>query len=157
MKKVSKIHFLWAVVGLSLSVLFVSGQKLPARPEIELKRLQGYWEGDGAGGKCSITIKDDSLFYRAGTNWWKTTFTLPAGTNPQQLHATIKDSLPPSKDSIGTVVYAIIKIEGDTLTLALFDKPEEPLKTFEEATTKYVVKKTPPKKEEDKAPKGNGT
>jgi hypothetical protein len=153
MNKALKNQLLWAVFAVSLSVV-ACGQRLAPQPT-ELNRLQGYWEGDGAGGKCSITIKDDSLFYRAGTNWWKTTFTLPAGTNPQQLHATIKDSLPPSKDSVGTVVYAIIKIEGDTLTLALFDKPEEPLKTFEDAATKYVVKKTPPKKEEDKAPKGN--
>lgn len=143
------------LVALSLSVLFTFGQTLPPRTDIELKSLQGYWEGDGAGGKCSITIKDDSLLYRAGTNWWKTTFTLPGGTNPQQLHATIKDSHPPSKDSVGAVVYAIIKIEGETLTLALFDKVDEPLKTFEEATTKYVVKKTPPKKEDDNRRKGD--
>ena len=29
----------------------------------ELQRLQGYWEGDGAAGKCSITITNDSLYF----------------------------------------------------------------------------------------------
>src|SRR5262245_44603556 len=58
----------------------------------ELRRLQGYWEGDGAAGKCSITITGNSLHFYARTDfWYVTTFTLPAGTDPQQLHATIKD------------------------------------------------------------------
>src|SRR6266704_987505 len=90
----------------------------------ELKPLQGYWEGEGAGGKCSITITGNSLHYRVGNNWYKTTFTLPAGTDPQQLHATIQDCSPPSTNAIGKVVFAIFKIEDGTLTLAEDDMSE---------------------------------
>src|SRR5260370_1603815 len=55
---------------------------LAAPTAAELKPLQGYWEGEGAGGKCSITITGNSLLYPAGTNWFETTFTLPSGHNP---------------------------------------------------------------------------
>ena len=120
----------------------------------ELKPLQGYWEGEGAGGKCSITITGNSLHYHAGTNWWKTTFTLPAGTDPQQLHATIKDSSPPT-NGIGQVVFAIFKIEDGTLTLAEVDMSDEPPKTFDSATSRYVVKKVQPQKTNAEPPKTN--
>jgi len=143
-------QFVWGAFALSLTALLAAGQSTPRRSAIELNHLQGYWEGEGAGGKCSITITGNSLLYRAGTNWHKTTFTLPAGTDPQQLHATIKDSWPPSKDAIGQVVPAIIKIEDGTLTLAAYNMSEEPPKTFADATTKYVVKQVQPKKENAK-------
>jgi uncharacterized protein (TIGR03067 family) len=154
MKTALNNQLVLASFALSLTTLLVAGQLAPPRPAIDQNRLQGYWEGEGAGGKCSITIKDNTLHYRAGTNWHQTTFTLPAGTNPQQLHATIKDSWPPAKDSIGTVVHAIIKLEDGTLTLALFDESHELLpKTFDELTTKYVVKKVQSKSENAKPPK----
>jgi hypothetical protein len=110
----------------------------------ELKPLQGYWEGDGAGGKCSITITGNSLHYRAGNYLYKTTFTLPAGTDPQQLHATIKDCSPPSSNAIGTVVFAILKIEDGTLTLAVDDMSDKPPKTFPGASSRYNLKKVQP-------------
>ncbi len=131
---------LLAVLVLSLAVVLTGGQSLPARNSAELNRLQGYWEGTGAGGKCSITITGNSLYYRAGTNWWKTTFTLPADTNPQQLHATIKESSPPT-NGIGQVVFAIFKIEDGTLTVAEVDGSDEPPKSFSSASSRYVVKK----------------
>ena len=84
MKKALSGQFLWGAFALSLAALLTAGQNTPKRTAVELNRLQGYWEGEGAGGKCSITITGDSLTYRAGTNWWKTTFKLPAGTDPQQ-------------------------------------------------------------------------
>ena len=121
----------------------------------ELKPLQGYWEGEGAGGKCSITITGNSLRYRAGTNWHETTFVLPANTDPQQLHATIKDCWPPSKDAIGKVVFAIFKIEDGTLTLAEDDMSDKPPKTFASATSRYVVKKVQPQKKNAEPPKPN--
>ena len=93
----------------------------------ELQRLQGYWEGDGAAGKCSITITGNSLHFYVRTDFWfETTFALPTGTDPQQLHATIKDSSPPT-NGIGQVVFAIFKIEDGTLTLAVDDMSDEPL------------------------------
>src|SRR5882762_11992085 len=107
----------------------------------ELKPLQGYWEGEGAGGKCSITITGNSLHYRAGTNWFETTFTLPAGTDPRQLHATIKDCSPPTNNSVGKMVFAIFKIEDGTLTFAEDDMSDEPPKTFSTNSSCYHLKK----------------
>ena len=47
----------------------------------------------------------------------------------------------------------LFKLEDGTLTLALFDKSEDLLpKTFDELTTKYVVKQVPPKKENPQPP-----
>jgi uncharacterized protein (TIGR03067 family) len=154
MKKALKNPLILAAFALPLTAFFAAAQLAPPQPAIDQNRLQGYWEGEGAGGKCSITIKDNTLHYRAGTNWHQTTFTLSAGTNPQQLHAAIKDSWPPAKDSIGTVVHAIIKLEDNTLTLALFDESQELLpKSFDDLTTKYVVKHVHPKKNNANTPK----
>jgi len=156
MKKAPNHPFAFGALALSLAALFSACPSKATQPGAEsgdptplaeeLKSLQGHWEGEGAGGKCSITITNNTLLYRVGTNWHKTTFTLPAATNPQQLHATIIDVFPSDKNSIGQVVPAIIKIEHDTLTLAAYSLSEDPPKSFEEATTKYVVTKVPPKK-----------
>jgi hypothetical protein len=140
MNKALNGQFLWVAFVLALAACLATGQSTPTGTALELSRLQGYWEGEGAGGKCTITITDNSLHYRAGTNWWKTTFTLPAGTDPQQLHATIKDSSPPT-NGIGKVVFAICKIEDGTLTLAEYDGSDEPPKTFASDTSRYVLKK----------------
>ncbi len=119
---------------------------LAAPTAAELKPLQGYWEGKGAGGKCSITITGNSLHYRAGTNWFETTFTLPAGTDPRQLHATIKDCSPPTNNSVGKMVFAIFKIEDGTLTFAEDDMSDEPPKTFSTNSSCYHLKKVQPQK-----------
>lgn len=109
----------------------------------ELDRLQGYWEGEGSGGKCTITITGNSLRYCAGTTCYEATFTLPAGTNPPQLHATLTGSSPPIEGTIGAVVVAIFKIEEGTLTLGV-GSPKEPPKTFDDANATYVVKQVKP-------------
>jgi len=88
----------------------------------ERQRLKGTWEGfvvgAEAGDKITITIAGNSLHFHRDTNFWfETTFALPSGTDPQQLHATIKGCQEP--DSIGKVVVAIFKIENGTLTLAM--------------------------------------
>ena len=164
MKKATNGQSLLGALALSLAALFTACPSTPAQTAAEpgtptpiaagLKPLQGYWEGEGAGGKCSITITGNSLHYRAGTNWWKTTFTLPAGTDPQQLHATIKDSSPPT-NGIGKVVFALCKIEDGTLTLAEYDGSDEPPKTFANASSRYSVKKVRPQKENVQPP-GDG-
>jgi uncharacterized protein (TIGR03067 family) len=88
----------------------------------DLQRLQGSWEGVLEGheteGKVSITITGNSLHFKGlkPTERYDTTFTLPTGTDPQQLHATIKDG--PGPEAIGKGVFAILKIENGTLTLA---------------------------------------
>src|SRR5687767_9238951 len=62
-----------------------------------LERLQGTWQGVLVGhestGKITITISSNSFHFHRDTNFWfETTITLPPGTDPQQLHATIKGS-----------------------------------------------------------------
>jgi uncharacterized protein (TIGR03067 family) len=88
----------------------------------DLQRLQGSWEGVLEGheteGKISITIAGNALHFRGlkPDQRYSATFTLPPGTDPQQLHATITDG--PAPSAIRTVVFAILKIENATLTLA---------------------------------------
>ena len=153
MKKTPNGQFLLGAFALSFAALLTAGQSTPTPIAAELKRLQGYWEGEGAGGKCSITITGNSLHYRAGTNWWKTIFTLPAGTDPQQLHATIKDCSPPTTNAIGKVVFAICKIEDGTLTLAEDDMSNKPPKIFSSASSLYVLKRVQPQKKNTEPPK----
>ena len=126
MKKAPNGQFLWGAFALSFAALFAACQSKPTPTAAGLRHLQGYWEGNAAAGKSSITITGNSLHYYARTDFWfDTTFTLPAGTDPQQLHATIKDSAPPT-NSIGQVVVAIFKVEDGTLTLAYNQDTEGP-------------------------------
>ena len=89
--------------------------------------------GNESNGKITMTITGNSLHFHRDTDFWfETTFTLPAGTYPQQLHATIKDCPQPC-DDIGKVVFAIFKIEDGTLTLVGIQATAvEPPKTFGE-------------------------
>ena len=157
MNKALKGQFLWGALALSLAALLAAGQSTPAQTAAELKPLHGYWEGEGAGGKCSITITGNSLYYYGRTNFWfKTTFTLPAGTDPQQLHATIKDCATPTGDSIGKVVFAIFNIEDGILTvetLAEDDMSDKRPKTFANASNRYVLKQVRPQKKNTEPPK----
>lgn len=109
----------------------------------ELKPLQGHWEGKGAGGKCTITITGNSLNYTNSSGSFNTTFILPAGAEPRQLHATIRECSPPSNDPIGKVVFAIFKIEDGTLLLGTYDGSDKPPKTFDDVLDRYAVKKVP--------------
>jgi hypothetical protein len=167
MKKSPNHPFALGALTLSLAALFTacsrnatppgaeSGNPTPLAEELE--SLQGYWEGEGAGGKCSITIVGNSLHYRNSGGWFKTTFTLPAGTDPRQLHATIKECSPPSDSAICTVVYAIYKIEDGTLTLAEFDGSDKPPKTFEGNSSRYTVRKVQPQTKKAEASTSGGT
>lgn len=88
----------------------------------QAQRLQGTWEGVLVGqesaGKITITFTGHSLHFQGlSTNqWYDATFTLPAGTSPQQLSATIT-ACERAKD-IGSVIGAIFRIEDGMLTLA---------------------------------------
>lgn len=106
-----------------------------------------------AGKKISITISGNSLRYQGQStdDWWETTFTLPVGTNPQQLHATIKDCGEEPCDQIGKAVFAIVKIEDGTLTLVgIQSVAKEPPKTFggdhDNSVFRYDLKKVQPPK-----------
>jgi hypothetical protein len=89
--------------------------------------------GHESDGRITVTITGNSLrFHRDADFWFETTFTLPAGTFPRQLHATIKDCPQPC-DDIGKVVFAIFKIEDGTLILVgIQATATEPPKTFGE-------------------------
>src|SRR5215216_27450 len=147
-----------------------AGEQIPAKAKgatnqptaAELQLLQGTWEGfslnretpDGPIVKgtntITVTVTGNSLHFHRDTNfWWKTTITLPADTNPRQLHATIKDchDCPPQQEnSAGTVVVAIFKIEDGTLTLATGNGDGEAPKSFEAAPNRYELRKVQPQK-----------
>ncbi len=130
---------------------------------VELPLLQGTWEGvvvgDESHEKITITITDNSFHFHRDTNFWfETTITLPEGTDPRQLYATIKDSAPGQENSVGKVVVAIFKIEDGTLTLAAIgDGDEETPKSFEAAEdkglTRYELRKVQPPKKNTAPPK----
>ena len=107
--------------------------------------------GAEADGKITITISGNSLHFHRDTNFWfETTIALPAGTNPKQLHATIKDGA----SSVGQVVVAIFKIEGGTLTLATGDGDGEAPKSFEATgLNRYELRKVQPQKTNAEPPK----
>lgn len=116
-----------AVLSLLLPCLLLGLQAgcTPNQPAAaELQRLQGTWKGavagDTSGNKITITITGNSFhFHRDEDFWFETTIVLPPATNPQQLHATIKDCAPAQgENSIGKVVVAIFKIEDGKLILA---------------------------------------
>jgi hypothetical protein len=119
------------------------------QPSIALtQQLQGSWEGELVGraavGKCQLTINRDSLrFQGLDTNdWYETTFTLPLGTQPQQLHATIRKC--PHPAHIGKVVYTIVRIEEDTLTMVgIEDDAQDPPDSFD--GNEAISKKLPTK------------
>ena len=125
----------------------------------ELHLLQGTWEGAAVGDesheKITITITGNSFHFHRDTNFWfDTTITLPAGTDPKQLYATIKGCPPSQADSIGKVVRVFFKIEDGTLTLATIgDDAEETLKSFEAAGTRYELRKVQPQKKNAEPPK----
>lgn len=128
----------WAIVCVVAPFIANAGAQLTAKAANqptagELQLLQGTWEGvlvgDMSWQRTTITIAGNSLrFQRDPKFWFETTITLPAGTNPRQLHATIKDC--PQAGSIGKVIGAIFKIEAGTLTLATTGDEETP-KSFE--------------------------
>ena len=107
---------------------------------------------DKSDDKYSITITGNSFHFHRDTNFWfETTITLPAGTDPQQLHATIKGCAPGQENSVGKVVVAIFKIEDGTLTLAARGDGGEETPTSFEATedkglTRYELRKVQPQK-----------
>src|SRR4051812_11149628 len=131
---------------------------------VELQPLQGTWEGvlvgDKARQKITITITGNSLHFHRDTNFWfETTITLPAGTDPKQLHATIKGCPPSQADSIGKVVGAIFRINDGTLTLATYAMSDEPPRSFEDAEDKRLIRyelwKVQPQKKNTRPPKTN--
>jgi len=161
------------IVCIVASFIANAGEQLTAKAKraanqptpAELQLLQGTWEGvvvsqEGAG-NITITITGNSFHFHRDTNFWfETTITLPAGTEPRQLHATIKDCAPGQHNSVGKVVGAIFKIEDGTLTLATRGGgAEETPKSFEatedKGLTRYELRKVQPQKKNTQPPKTN--
>ena len=159
MKKTPIVLFWSGAAALSLAAWFTACQSTPAPAAAEIKNLQGCWEGDGREGngprfKSSITIAGNSLHCFRDTNYWfTTTITLPAGTNPQQLRATIKAAS--HKSHTGQVVAAIVKIEDGTLTLAASDHGVTPKNFDDETDSLFVLRKVKPPKRNTEPPKTN--
>jgi uncharacterized protein (TIGR03067 family) len=154
------IAFFIANAGEPLTAKSKSAANQPIAVELQL--LQGTWEGvvvgDQSHEKITITVTGNSFHFHRDTNFWfETTIAPPAGTDPKQLHATIKGCPPSQADSIGTVVGAIFKIEDGTLTLAAYDMSDEPPKSFEAAEdnglTRYELRKVQPQKKKTEPPK----
>jgi uncharacterized protein (TIGR03067 family) len=119
---------------------------------LELRPLQGIWKGvqvdDPSQQSITIAITGDALHFHRDTNFWfKTTVTLPAATNPKQLHATIRACPPSQRDSLGQVVRAFFKVEDDKLTLATIgDDVDDTPKSFDAAGTRYELRKVQPQR-----------
>lgn len=158
-----------ATVGIAATFVATAGEQLTASAKCaanqpivaELQLLQGTWKGVMVGhekdGNITITVATNSLHFHRDTNFWfQTTITLPPGKDPKQLHATIKACPPSQADSIGQVVRAFFKIEDGTLTLATIGEgAEETPKGFEDAGTRYELRKVSPQKEKPQPPKTN--
>ena len=157
MKKTPNGQFLSGAFALSLMALFTACRSTPTQIAPELKSLQGYWQGEGPAGNISINITGNSLnYYARPDQWFKTTFTLPAGTDPKQLRATIKDCGDESQKPIGEVVASIYKIEDGTLTFA--SPPSHNAKapkSFEDEAIGgiFAVRKVQPQKRNTERPK----
>lgn len=125
-------------------------ERIPDELDFGLSKIKELSPPSKPAETITITITGDSLHFHRNTNFWfATTITLPPGTDPKQLHATIKDCPPSQSDSIGQVVGAIFKIEHGTLTLADYSLSDEPPKTFASAKSRYVLKRVPSKRKPD--------
>ena len=88
-----------------------------------------------------MTIAGDSLYFYARPDFqYDTTFTLAAGTDPPELHATILDS-PRTTDSEGERVIALYELEEGTLNIAVVDRSDGEPASFDDAIARYRFEK----------------
>ena len=170
------LRHIFAIACLVGSFIANAGEELTAKANgaanqptaAELQLLQGTWEGVEVGDQhqeITITITGNSFhFYRDTNFWFETTITLPAGTDPKQLHATIKGCPPSQGSSIGKVVGAIFKIEDGTLTLATGGEgadaegtPKRFEATGDKGQTRYQLLKVQPQEKMTQPPKTKWT
>ena len=137
------------LIFLTCALIRAQDAPAPAQPAAaQSELLQGAWEGVEVGrealGKATMTITGNTLHFQGAIKeeWYKATFTLPAGTNPRQLAATITECSQP--DFVGKPALAIFRIEDGKLTLSGY-KPgvSEAPKSFEgdTAARTFVFKK----------------
>lgn len=121
MNKTLSTPSFWGATAWLFVALFSACQKAPTRTAAD--PLQGYWENEDT----SVSISGNSLyFYEREDFWFRTEFTLPPGTDPKQLHATILEDNTGDERDIGTVIVAIFKIEDGTLTLVAYTEDATP-------------------------------
>ena len=136
-----------------------TSERKPNEIDQEFLRTGGFESPHESHEKIIITITGNSFHFHRDTNFWfETTITLPAGTDPKQLYATIKASPASQSDAIGKVVVAIFKIEDGTLILATSGHGAEKVpKRFEatedEVLTRYELRKVQPQKKNTQPPK----
>lgn len=156
MKTTIKTAFSLAALSFLMPCMLLRAQDTatPAKPTAEQTQpLQGSWEGVEAGreaeGKCTMTITGNSIHFQGSNKneWYKATFTLPAGTDPKQLRATITEC--PQPNYVGKVAFSIFKFEDGTLTLVGHapGAPEAP-KDFDgdKTSRSFAFKKAQPPK-----------
>ncbi len=109
-----------------------------------------------------MTISGNAIHFRAREDFWfETSFTLPADTDLQQLHATIIKDSSREQEDIGKVVVALFKIENGTLTLGVIDDfegpPTGPVTTgWDRAFDRYYLKRAQPQENKPNHPPTNG-
>jgi len=144
-----------ALSGLCLLALVQAGCARRPGPPTALQALQGTWSGIVVNGppkeRYTIRVAGDSFHFHRDTNFWfETTITLPPGTEPQQLQATIRKTAAGQESSVDQSVVAIFKIEGETLILATRGGgPDDPPPLGFELSegrglTRYELQRVPP-------------
>lgn len=121
---------------------------LPETIPTDLTRLQGYWEGEGPGGTCSVHIVGEKLFfYRDGEFWFDTEFSLSPDAGSSLLHATILRDNSKDQGSVGSVVGALFEFRDDRLILAAHDvdSPPDSVDAEQGVSGRYDLVRRPPR------------
>jgi|GEM_PF-1501229 len=87
--------------------------------------LEGPWSGyeEGASSQWNAMFEEATRTFKfgnsTGTEWYKGTYTVDAGTTPRRMELSVGDSS--NSWYIGKISYGIYKIENNTLSLAFFN------------------------------------
>jgi uncharacterized protein (TIGR03067 family) len=140
---------------LTVFVLLLGGLSAALGEELseELAALQGTWKGTEAGnekkGTCTLKIDGTALHFQGWNKneWYKGTLRILPDRKPKQLHGTVKEC--PVPEFVGKTSLSIYRIEDGTLTLVgrRPGDPEAPTGFKDKKARRFVLKKTPPKKE----------
>jgi len=127
-----------------------------------LQRLQGAWEevivGDASATRYTAEFTGSAFYFHRDTNFWfRTSVELRPQPEPVRMQATIQQAARGQENALGKVVVAILKLEGDVLTLAArWDGSEETPpgfdKTDDKGLTEYRLQRRKPQKPAAAAP-----
>jgi uncharacterized protein (TIGR03067 family) len=122
MKHSLTMFFCGAVMLASGCAMGPSGARPGAPQPSDSVALQGTWRGRELGAKVAgsyyLVVSGTHLEFRGAdpNEWYKGIFSLRENKEPRQLVAAILECSAP--EYVGQTVYAIYRIEGNTLTLA---------------------------------------